>query len=382
MITYVTSRWGEPTQTFVRREAAAVAASGIPVRALSLKKPASCLGEIEPVWFGPLTIARGLLRAVARHPIRSAQIVAEVRLASWRNSPSMLMAVIVGLSWSGAGRTGGHLHSHFGWVSGAAAMAAARHSGLNFSIVFHAFELHTASKRDGFATRVAQLASQTYVISENDIGVVERYFGVMPCVLRMGVPAARTAARRSPEVDAIDSERPLRVISVGSLTEKKGHDYLIRSIACTSGPCSLTVVGDGPDRPALEDLVAELGIERDVTFTGLLGEEAIWSLLDGSDVFALACIETPSGDRDGIPVAIMEAMAAGLPVITTNAGAIDELVAGVGLQVAQRDSDALAAAFDQCRDPERRQALGEAGRQRIIEHWTVERSAEFVGALL
>lgn len=123
----------------------------------------------------------------------------------------------------------------------------------------------------------------------------------------------------------------IRLVSVCRLVEKKGIDLALQSIAgvLKAHPdyrVKYDIVGSGPERPVLETLVRELGIHDAVTFHGEKSHEDTARLLDAADVFILPSRTARNGDMEGIPVSLMEAMACGLPVISTYHSGIPELV--------------------------------------------------------
>jgi colanic acid/amylovoran biosynthesis glycosyltransferase len=130
------------------------------------------------------------------------------------------------------------------------------------------------------------------------------------------------------------------------------------------------IVGDGPERARLEQLA-----QGRVRFAGALPHAEALARLRGASAFALPCRELPSGDRDGLPVALVEAMSAGVPVVTTPVGGIGELVRDgeSGLLVAPGDADALATAIASVLgDAALRARLATAGRA-ATEPWDAER---------
>jgi glycosyltransferase involved in cell wall biosynthesis len=166
---------------------------------------------------------------------------------------------------------------------------------------------------------------------------------------------------------------------VATLRSWKGHRYLIEAVAALGRPdVELVVVGDGPQRAALEALARERNLP--VHFPGNRDDVASW--LQSFDVFCL-----PSYANEGVPQALMQAMACGLPVVTTDVGSIGEIVADgeTGVMVAPQDAEslrtALAALLD---DAPRRQRLGKAAaaraRERFGEALTVERMVAAFGA--
>ena len=377
-VTYVVSRWGVPTQTFVRREAAAIRDLGWSVSALSVKKPLRANGDSLLIgkragFVSAIRILSGFAQALRARPARTCEILRPLLNANPRNIPPMFLATVVGLAWSGNGLVTNRLHSHFGWVSGAAARAAARHADVPYTIVYHAFDIHTRVLRDRFAQVIAQEATQTFVIAERDIEFMREHFGVESRLLRMGVPRDWLAPEAVPSPP---ESAQLRAVTVASLTRKKGLDLLISAIA-QSPRWSARIIGEGDQRGELEALIVELGVSSRVELVGLLDEEGVQRELRRADSFVLPSAVTDSGDRDGVPVAIMEAMANGKPVVACDVGAIGELVDGtVGALVAEASSTEIADALEMLEDPSRRRTLGEAGRQRIQDDWLVESQAQ------
>lgn len=130
-----------------------------------------------------------------------------------------------------------------------------------------------------------------------------------------------------------------RLVTVGMLNSQKGVDVLLRAFAKLPTGLHLDVVGDGPERAHLERLAGELGLQDAVTFHGMLEKDAIARILGGSDLFALA------SRFDNNPCVLVEAQAAGLPIVSTRVGGIPEIVGDDGIIVERDDVDALAAAI-------------------------------------
>ncbi len=151
-IVYVVSRWGEPSQTFVRREALALADLGASVHAMSLKRPGRVDAGIDAGWAPPARVLGGLVKVARRRPMRTARVFTTVvRRSAPRNVPRQLVAAGVGMSWVGSGNLpAGHLHAHFGWVAATATWAAAQVSGRPYSVSLHAFEIHDERFLDDF----------------------------------------------------------------------------------------------------------------------------------------------------------------------------------------------------------------------------------------
>ncbi|MFH1403622.1 MAG: glycosyltransferase [Candidatus Altiarchaeota archaeon] len=139
----------------------------------------------------------------------------------------------------------------------------------------------------------------------------------------------------------------LRLITVGRLTDKKGYKYSIRAVGklvSEGRDVEYTIVGDGDGRRVLESLVSELCLEGRVRFEGKASHDEVAGMMNEADVFVLASHMSKLGDEEGIPSAIKEASAIGLPVVATLHGGIPEIIEdGVnGLLVPERDADAIA----------------------------------------
>jgi glycosyltransferase involved in cell wall biosynthesis len=165
---------------------------------------------------------------------------------------------------------------------------------------------------------------------------------------------------------------------VATLRGWKGHRYLLEAFAKIDDPTmSVVIVGDGPQRDNLGALVIELGIQDRVIFPGNRDDVEQW--LACFDVFVL-----PSYANEGVPQALMQAMAAGLPVITTPVGAIGEIVTDgeQGLMIKPQDSDTLRAAILRMRqDAALRERLANASWSRAQERFGVDVMADKMEAI-
>lgn len=374
-ITYVVSRWGEPTQTFVRREAEALQGRGICVRALSLRPLGASGTSTQAVSLGPIRILGGLLRALFQQPSVMFVLWTVIRNASRGNMLAHLTAAAIGISWAGNRLLAGDLiHAHFGWVGATAAWAAARTTGMPFSVVLHAFELHTRSRIDGFSVIPLREAEEVFVISDRDRDVVRERWDIQATRLRMGVPGSWLS------MDG--PRREWQILSVGALRKKKGHHILLNALAICDPKWNLDIIGDGPEMDHLEALVTKLELSERVRFRGALPEAAVQQALQSATAFCLASTIDASGDRDGVPVALIEAMAAGLPVVATDVGGVPELVDGAGIVVGADDASGLAEAFDQLRDPAVRAHLAGLAQERVRDEYLVEDTCQPVVSLL
>jgi glycosyltransferase involved in cell wall biosynthesis len=177
-------------------------------------------------------------------------------------------------------------------------------------------------------------------------------------VVHCGIDPARFAPVDRSGRDGVE------VLCVGQLLPRKGQRVLLDAVASLRDrgvDVRVTLVGDGPSRSALEAAVDALDLRDRVKLTGAVGQDDIRTLYDAADLFCLPSF------AEGVPVVLMEAMAAGLPVVTTPIAGVPELVdAATGVLVAPGRADLLADALESlAADPERRVAMGRAGRAKV-----------------
>ena len=164
------------------------------------------------------------------------------------------------------------------------------------------------------------------------------------------------------------------VISVGNLTRAKGHHILIEAVARLASEgrrMRLQLVGEGPDRSALESQIIDCGLADTVCLEGALNQDQLIALYRESDTFALASL------AEGVPVVLMEAMALEIPCVATRITGIPELITNEvhGLLVEPTDAEQLAAAIARLMDdPDLCRRIGSAGRLKIIEEYNLSKN--------
>ena len=164
----------------------------------------------------------------------------------------------------------------------------------------------------------------------------------------------------------------LQVLSIARLVPKKGIADGLRAVAAAAACTRLhyTIVGDGPCRSELEVLAASLGIADRVTFLGWRLNSEVVARLHQADVLLVPSATAPDGDAEGTPMVILEAQAAGIPVVATRHGGIAEIVAGgkSTTLVAEHDWPAMKDSLLELTNPGLRRAMGEAGRSFVERH--------------
>lgn len=207
-------------------------------------------------------------------------------------------------------------------------------------------------------------------------------------LINLGAPADRTVVHRMGiKTDYFryrerkPHDGPMRIATTARFTEKKGLDYAVEAMARVEKKFPDTrlhydMIGDGPTRPKVEKLIAEHGLDDRITLHGAITLDEVRVLLKQSDVFMLPSVTASDGDMEGVPVSLMEAMAMGMPVLSTWHSGIPELVEdGVsGCLVPERDTEALAEQIQYLSENRDKWAvLGRAGREKVEREFNLDR---------
>lgn len=280
-----------------------------------------------------------------------------IRRAPWLvlQVPLLLAAEFLGaLRWIRAERFD-FVYSHWFMPQGVACGLAALVTGTPHVYTSHSADVQVLRRVPGlgpwlvrFLTRRARAVT---TVSERSRAALAAFFpprewerlAPRVAVIPMGIELPPDTSG-GPEPD------PNQVLFLGRLAEKKGVDYLLRALASEplrSTRATLTVAGDGPLRGELQALASALGILDRVVFAGFVTGEAKAAAMRGAGVVVLPSIVTDAGDAEGMPVALLEALAAGKIVVATDASGAPEIARdGVeALLVPQRDVAALSAAL-------------------------------------
>ncbi|MHB9131793.1 MAG: glycosyltransferase [Armatimonadota bacterium] len=245
--------------------------------------------------------------------------------------------------------------------------------------VFHAHELSTLTDEEGRVYYAPLLHGDTLLMPISDYWrQLLFYWGADPSRLvihHMGVHCDRIPFRPR----KIPVGEPINLLTVARLVESKGIEYALRALAYLQPALPnlrYTIVGDGPLRGELEALSQSLGLSDIVRFVGAQNQAGVALYLDQAHIFLSPHVTSHDRIKEGIPVALMEAMAAGVAVVTTRHSGIPELVEdGVsGLLADERDVAGLVTALQQiCSDPAELPRLTRAARQMIEEQFNIER---------
>lgn len=282
-----------------------------------------------------------------------------------------------------------HVHSY--WLSTPASVAflAARVAGIPWSSTGHLWDIY---EDNALALKLADARFVRAISARGrrDLLATPGCAAADVRVIHVGVdvPDAPPAAA-SPGADAPSAARPFALLCAANLVPKKGHADLLDALAELRDrgvAVRCTVAGDGELRDALHARAHELGLDDVVSFRGHVAHAALLDEMRAGayDAMVLTSLELPGGLMEGIPVALMEAMALGLPVITTDTGSITELVDDTcGRVVDQRNVTAIASAIAELADdPELRAALAGAAYEKVRADFNVVRVARELAAAI
>lgn len=324
------------SETFIVREIAELLKLEVDVRIVSLKHPSETLVQSDAAALldrvihpAPAAVSlRHVAAEVLRHPLRSLRELATLARAFHRRPRTLAKSLV---TWW---RTltlldevrrlrPDHLHAHWATYPSTAAMIASARLDIPFSFTAHA---HDIFLEDHLLARKLERAAFSVTISRYN-----RAF------LAARLPSALLGRMRvihcgvSPAGYAFEPQgrQPGTILAVGRLDAIKGFSHLIDACALLAArgvDFACSIVGEGPLRDALSRQIADRGLDRRVRLLGARRQEDVRELLRSAALFVLPSVITPQGDRDGIPVALMEAMACGTPVVSTRVSGIPELV--------------------------------------------------------
>jgi colanic acid/amylovoran biosynthesis glycosyltransferase len=357
----------------------------LPVRPTFLERELTALRELG-VDVRPVTapLRPAALRMLARHPLRALGAAVELQRYKARRDRERGRVGFLVLLARGLGLAEqlkdehGLVHATFADGVGTVAYVAARVLARPFTFTAHSpYSLWQRSPLLGRQTIAA--AAVACVSDDVRMRLADLAPGARLTVVRCSGPAR--APERGPH------EEPALLLCVGTLIDLKGFATAIEgaalSLANGANIC-VEVIGDGPEDAHLRRLAGELGIRGRVTFSGRKSNDYVLDRLSVSLAMLAPCEIQPDGDRDGLPVTLLDAAACGVPAITTDVGAIAEFVIdGVtGLVVAERDPAAIALAIGRLLDePDLAARLGAAARERVRARHRVRTEAKELAAM-
>jgi colanic acid/amylovoran biosynthesis glycosyltransferase len=358
-VLYLTSLFPCWSETFIVREINELVRMGVDVRIVSLKYPVEKMVQSDAqallsrvvypahganAWCGALlecfrhpwreiTSLFSLVRGLFSHP----QALAKSLVVWWRTLA--LLPVVRALNPN-------HIHAHWATYPSTSAMLMAKRLGKPYSFTAHA---HDIFLEDHLLLQKMRTAAFGITISEFNRQYLAKK--ISPLALQcMGVVHCGVV----PDDFVFSSEARQQglILAVGRLDEIKGFVHLIDAcqlLLVRGVEFKCNIIGEGPLRVPLQQHIELTGLTEHVTLLGAQKQEMVRTYLSRASMFVLPSVVTATGDRDGIPVALMEAMAVGLPVVSTRVSGIPELIAHgqCGLLAEPKDAADLSQCIEQ-----------------------------------
>ncbi len=270
-----------------------------------------------------------------------------------------------------------HLHAHFADEPALVTMYASMMTGIPYSFTAHAKDIYHKDVHWRLLRDIAMNSAFLVTVSRSNRDYLRKNLppACRPKIVRLynGVNLDIFLPPKSPRSDAV-------VLSVGRLVEKKGFRYLIEAIDILQRQgvkLDCRIIGDGEEKIALKSLILKLNLGRTVKLLGGLPQDVVLRSMQEAAVFVLPAIIADDGNRDALPTVLLEAMATGLPVISTDVVGIPEILdkGKCGLIVAQKDSEGLAKAMaGLLRHPRQRRRLSRRGREKAERDFDIRRN--------
>ena len=337
-VVYMVSRFPRTSETFIVRELDTLARRGefdVELRSL-FRSPDTTVHEIASKWVDRVRRPRvaaalsGIFWALRRRPFVLASAAATV-IWEYARRPRILVRALVTFALGCAHASelaeherNTHVHAHYATYPALAAWICHRLTGIGYSFTVHAHDLYLDQsmlrRKIADACFVITISEFNRALLE-DLNERETPIEVIHC----GIDIARYIYR--PRV--IPAEGPVRALCVASLQEYKGHRFLFQALA-VGGPnverLRLDLIGEGPLEDELRRIASSLGIADRVRFLGSRDETYVLRALSEADLFVLPSVVAHNGQMEGLPVALMEALACGLPTVSTTISGIPEIV--------------------------------------------------------
>ncbi len=384
-IAYILKMFPRFSETFILAELLELERTGVDLRIVSLKRPndARRHADVErvraPVRYLPLDrtadiggMLAGHVRSFRAAPGRYLRTLGSaVTRRRWGAIRRFVQAGAVADGLRSEGVT--HIHAHFGSSATSVALFASGLTGIPYSFTAHAKDIYTDSV--SLVALRRKLGGARFVVTVSDFNASHLATIASSATIHRIYNGLDLDLFRLPDRPSRRPGRDPLVLGVGRLVEKKGFDDLIRAVATLRDrgqPVRCRIIGSGTDEARLRTQIGDLGGADRVTLDGPMPREELLALYPQADLFVAPCVVAADGNRDGLPTVLIEAMALGVPVVSTLVTGIPELVRdGVtGTLVPPADPTALADAIaTTLADPVRSGSMADAGRRLVEERF-------------
>jgi len=280
------------------------------------------------------------------------------------------------------------IHAHFG-PSALEMLPVAKQLNIPMITTFHGMDASKLLRSDSYRKQLKSLFSYSYILTVSEIMKKELIEFGSPidrtkCAY-IGVPVTKFKPQsRRFLVDKCRNKEEIRFLQVSNFVEKKGHKYTLLAFSklVKNYPhVTLTLAGNGPLKQMMEHFTTELGIQNSVYFIGHKNTNEVVDLMKKADCFVHHSVTASNGDKEGIPTVLMEAMASGLPVISTIHAGIPELVQHNvnGFLVDEGDVDAYVVAMERALKDDG--SIGQSARLTIEKTFNMEKQIQSLADL-
>ena len=388
-IAYITQSFPALTQTFVYREVLALENIGFDIATCAIWKPnrAGLSQESRPLvdrslYVFPISWFRFLgahLYFLLTHPAAYMRTLFFILTRQGESGKNRLRTLFhfceaIYLAPELKKRRVRHIHAHFTINAASIALVLSRLLGISFSFTAHnifftdRLLLKEKVQEARFIVAISEFTKQ-FLISLVPKQDLADKIHIVHCGLSLDDFA--------PPDSKPQNDIPL-LLFVAQLCPRKGAPILVEAcgiLAERGVVFRCVIVGDGPQRALVEQLIEQHGLQKVIELAGAVPQEHLKKYLDQADVFVLPCITASDGDMDGIPVSLMEAMAMEIPSVSTQVSGIPELIENgqSGLLSPEKDAAALAGALQRLlADKTLRAKLGKNGRQKIVQEFNIQ----------
>ena len=396
-VAYIMSRFPLLTETFILREMLELEEQGVALSVFPLLRAAPAVRHDEVdqlrarVHFTPflsLPIIAANVRIFARDPGRYLRLLWSVLKGNWGSLNLLVGAVGIfpkSVYFARLAERLGirHVHAHFATHPALSALIVSELAGIGFSFTAHAHDIFLHRQMLGEKMRKARFVAAISEFNRDLLtGIAPDLPGDRIEVVHCGIKLDRYGPRGAPTADG-----SVTALCVASLQPYKGLKVLLGAatrIVAKVPEFRCLIVGEGPQRAELEAMIARLGLEDVVHLLGGRPQNEVADLLGRADLFVLPSVVAPSGQMEGVPVALMEAMASRLPVVSTRVSGIPELVEdGVSgfLVPPEHEAELAEAVVALCRDGELRRRMGAAGRAQVAAGFQLKPNVEHLRRL-